>query len=70
MRREVETRLLRRAPLKLLVDGKIARSLFVLECGHVRNPMAGFYQHCAGCALIPHPRTNPDAYPRRGRRNR
>lgn len=55
------TRLLTRAPQLVYVDGRAARSLFLLECGHPRDALRGFWQTCAPCGAIPHPRTNPKA---------
>ena len=41
-------------------NGVMRNALFILECGHRRNPTGGYEQHCAECAKVPHPRTNPD----------
>lgn len=38
------------------------------ECGHSRSGRVPFYQECAECEKIPHPRTNPGGYPSRRQR--
>lgn len=64
MPRDLTNRLLTRIPLLVRVDHEQHRAIrdyAVSECGHARDANGPFYQLCAPCGEIPHPRTNPRA---------